>query len=92
MACLITGGEGCQNAQKQTMMLIQPNTLFIYFGEACSLFIPTFYRDEHDLATVYSHCNVPFDILKVYTGTFQNTVDIRALHAFAHIIMQLHVQ
>ena len=46
------------------------------------------------LATVESHCNVPFEILKVYTGTFQNTVEIRKLNAFTRAIMQpklLHV-
>ena len=41
------------------------------------------------LATVESHSNVPFEILKVYTGTFQNTVDIRKLNALTHAIMQL---
>ena len=51
---------------------------------------------EHDLifrtgilATVESHCNVTFDILKVCTGTFQNTVDIRKLNALTRAIMQL---
>ena len=30
-----------------------------------------------------------FDILKVYAGTLQNTVDIRKLNAFTHAIMQV---
>ena len=38
------------------------------------------------LATVESHCNVSFEILKVYTGTFQNTVDIRKFNALTHAI------
>ena len=32
---------------------------------------------------------MPFEILKVYTGTFQNTVDIRKLNTLTRAIMQL---
>ena len=59
------------------------------------------YLNEHDLifrtgflATVESHCNVSFEILKVYSGTFQNTVDIGKRNELTHVIMQhklLHV-
>ena len=41
------------------------------------------------LATVEGLCNVPFKILKVFTSTFKNNVDIRKLNTLTHAIMQL---
>ena len=83
MACLITRAR-LSKCSKTNDDANPTNYLFSFIlVEAYSLFIYTFYLVEHDLifrvgflATVESHCNMPFDILKVYTGTFQNTVNI----------------
>ena len=88
MTCLITGGGGggLSKYSKTDDGANPTNYMFSFIlvkPVACLYNVYTFYLVEHDLifrtgflATVESHCIVPFDILKVYTCTFQNTVDI----------------